>query len=469
MDLENIKKNPEEEQPIKPKKWYGCLWRQLRSPKVWGSAIVVALLTLAAEYWFEEKPVEKDIYVAEKLITEIDYRATETEKYLGNLDLEQVRWNGDTLKLEAAIFELLVQVTGQANDDFRIYLFNEYASENMVSLLSRLKLYSKPDGSMQKILDDAIASSMGLQRIQKTLNDATAIAAVIKAKATKADAEVEAGSKAANIAALADYNAEDAAKTAAKTAAKAKAAATKAKAEAVKAAAEAVKARVKAESAKATAEAVKAEAAKATAEAFKARVKAEAAFVKSLDPYKSSLATKHFDDIAEEAAAEAAEAKAKAEAAADAADTIAEAVAEAAEAKAKAKAEAAAEAEDAVAVAVAVAEVVAEAAYNAAYNALAAYNDYKAAAVNKVAADALVIGEHLGARSMSADMRSNNSRTIILRIVEGIAIQLGNLGAVTGEFYLTDVRTLTKKVGAWCSADDAIIPAYRSPLCLQSR
>ena len=147
-------------------KWSGRLWKQLKSPKVWGSVIATALASLAVSLYIEHRAEEKlkgeNVHVAEKLITEIDYRATRTKEYLGNL--ERYMESGEANELNEALSDLLLQIAGQmTTGGWAANLLSEYSDQSMASLLSQLKQFSKPVSSMQKILDAAVASTVELQ------------------------------------------------------------------------------------------------------------------------------------------------------------------------------------------------------------------------------------------------------------------------------------------------------------------
>ena len=156
-----------------PKKWY------LLTGRIFNSRIMVAV-AFGAIGWFgggeflkltdARKTQRTNDIVTEKLITEIDYRATRTEEYLGSL--EQDMASSETSELGKTGSELLMQATGQANNDLRINLFGEYASDNMASLLSQLVLIFEPRSSMRKTLHAAISSTAELQSMRKILDDA---------------------------------------------------------------------------------------------------------------------------------------------------------------------------------------------------------------------------------------------------------------------------------------------------------
>ena len=158
-----------------PKKWYVLVGRTFNSR-------VMVAAALGAMGWFgggeflkvtdDRNTQRKNDIVAEKLITEIDYRATRTGEYLESLELDMA--SSETSELGKTGSELLVQATGQANDNLRVNMFAEYASDNMASLLSQLALISKPSGSKRKALGDAIAATDELQSMQKILGDAGA-------------------------------------------------------------------------------------------------------------------------------------------------------------------------------------------------------------------------------------------------------------------------------------------------------
>ena len=158
-----------------PKKWYMLVGR------IFNSRVMVAI-ALGTMGWFgggeflkvtdDRNTQRKNDIVTEKLITEIDYRATRTGEYLESLELDMA--SSETSELGKTGSELLVQATGQASDNLRINLFAEYASDNMASLLSQLALISKPGGSKRKALGDAIVATDELQSMQKILGDAGA-------------------------------------------------------------------------------------------------------------------------------------------------------------------------------------------------------------------------------------------------------------------------------------------------------
>ena len=79
--------------------------------------------------------------------------------------------SSETSELGKTDSELLAQATGQANNDLRINLFGEYASDNMTSLLSQLALIFEPGSSMRKTLHAAISSTAELQSMRKILDD----------------------------------------------------------------------------------------------------------------------------------------------------------------------------------------------------------------------------------------------------------------------------------------------------------
>ena len=148
-----------------PKKWYVLVGR------IFNSRVMVAV-ALGAMGWFgggeflkvtdDRNTQRKNDIAAEKLITEIDYRATRTKEYLGNL--ERYMESGEANKLNEALSDLLLQIAGQmTTGGWDANLFSEYANQSMASLLSQLKLFSKSDGSIQKILDAAIGSTAELQ------------------------------------------------------------------------------------------------------------------------------------------------------------------------------------------------------------------------------------------------------------------------------------------------------------------
>ena len=289
--------------------------------------------------------IEHRVLLVEELKVRIDHRATETKRYLEDLERalvsERVMANNYTSNPYVVTMNLLVQVTGQTINYSSTNLLSVRARDSMASLLTRLILLSKPNSNMHRIQDDTVLSTLKLQRIHKTLNDATA-------KAT--------------------------ARAAAKAAAKA--------------------------AARAAAIAVDKVAAKAAINA------AIFAVGRAFDP-----SVKETDDFF------------------------------GAMTKAKEAVDAAKEAVDAI------------------------------AAVDAID-DALAVGEHLGARSTSNDIRSNNSRTIILKIVEEVTKQLDNLTVVTENLYLTptDKETLIRRVGRWCTTDASLVTlTYRSPLCLSSQ
>ena len=389
-----------------PKQWY------TRMLEIFNSRIIVAI-AIAAIGWvgneallrataerkselevrmaeLEERKTQKENYfVADRLNAEIDYRAARTKEHIE--DLERHVESGAMPRLSKAVIKLLVQATGQANDDPNISLLGKYASYNMASLLSQLKSLSHP--YIQKILDETVTSTTKLQRILETLNDATAKAA---------------------------------------TAAKTKTTAAKAKTAASKAASKATATKARASTTKVAASKAKADASKAEAEATTKTKYAN--FLKWVGSGENSQFTKIDIYVAVTAAEAATEAASKAASKAEVAEV-------AAVAASKAASKAASNAE--------VAKAASTAASKAASNA---------------ASDALVFEEHLRARS------TNNSRTIILKIIEGIKKQLSNLTIVTGKSYRADLRTLTRKVDTWCSTDSALVtPAYRNPLCLPSQ
>ena len=496
-----------------PKKGSEPLWKQLKSPIIWVPLLVTVLITLAdtiyKEHRIDARHWGEKVIVVKKLKKEIDSRATKTKGYLENLDLKQARESDGTLKLEVATFELLVQATGQANNYLRINLFPEYAGENMVSLLSQLKLRSEPN--MEKILDDAVASTWELQRIQETLNDATTKAAAKASEASeiadkaaaKAAAKVTdtkaAATKAATEAATKATADTAAAKAAAKVAnaadvAKATNAAAKAVAKATAVIAAAAKtAADKAVSDKAAAiTAVKAKAeviAKAAADTAATIATANTAAIAAIIAASIGTAdTAHTAETASTksiplfyASAAAFSAKITSENASKTASIATEAATKAAATKAVAKAAAAkaaekATAEKAAAAAAADKAAAADAAADKAVADKATADDnatiaaIKAATANAVANAAAKVVADSPIDRTNLVASSNNSGTIILKVVEGAAKQLNNLTAVTGKPYLTGVGALTKKVGAWCPAEAALDTlAYSSPLCLPSQ
>ena len=147
------------------------MWKFFNSPIIVVMAVVVigyfgggVILRIVDE----GKIQQKDMLVAEKLKIEIDYRATQTKKYLENI----VRYieSDEIDKLVKTVSELLVHVSGLAENDQYTNLFSEYADQSMASLLSQLKLLSRPDSGMQKILDAAVASTVELQSMSADIH-----------------------------------------------------------------------------------------------------------------------------------------------------------------------------------------------------------------------------------------------------------------------------------------------------------
>ena len=143
------------------------MWKIVNSP------FVVAIM-IAVMGWFggeaflriaEEGRIQRENnLVTERMKTEIAYRATRTKEYLENII--RYKTNGDDSRLLKATSELLLQLAGkESNSGWPANLFSDYADQNTASLLSQLTLLSKPDSDVQRILNEAVASTVELQNM----------------------------------------------------------------------------------------------------------------------------------------------------------------------------------------------------------------------------------------------------------------------------------------------------------------
>ena len=150
--------------PENHKKWLGHLWKQLKSPQVWGIT-VATVLAISSASLFTQYQVEKrfnvgEIYVTEKLIAEINFRATVGSEYLDTL--EQLNKSGKASVSDLDTYKLMQHVTTQMVHTSRDKSStNRYVYASMYLLLAQLE-NSKHDSDIQIIIANTIASTLEL-------------------------------------------------------------------------------------------------------------------------------------------------------------------------------------------------------------------------------------------------------------------------------------------------------------------